>query len=73
MPTTNNRIPKLKVEVELVLSDGRTLHGQVFLLPSQRVIDLLNGPEPFFPFREGASGKITLCNKSAVSTLRPLD
>ncbi len=73
MAHENRHIPKLKVDVELTLADGRNLAGQVFVLTSQRVIDLLNGPESFFPFRDAASGKIILFNKAAVSAIHPRD
>lgn len=53
------RIDKLRRPVQLYLTDGRALAGDVFLQPIARLrstpeepADLLNGDEPFFVFSE---------------------
>lgn len=55
------RIDKLRRPVQVFLTDGRRLAGDVFLQPRARLhpspeepADLLNGDEPFFVFSEDA-------------------
>ncbi len=66
-------IPKITVDVELTLYEGTTQLGQVFINANQRVLDMLNEPSPFFPFRVSQTGQITLLSKSSVVAVRPLD
>lgn len=73
MSQGNVRIPKISVEVELTLIDGQVMTGQVFILATQRVLDLLNAVEPFLPFRRQGSGEVILLNKAAIAVARPLD
>lgn len=42
-------INKDKVSVKLVISTGETLIGEIFVTPTQRLQDLLNGNRAFIP------------------------
>jgi hypothetical protein len=63
---------KVTVETELILEDGTTLPCEVFLSQGERVLDLLNDPNPFMPVR-CANGEILLVSKKAVVICKPLD
>lgn len=65
-------IVKEVVEVELILHDGTTLAGQVFIGREQRVQDLLNDSNAFFPLLQ-ENGEILLVAKSAMALCKPLD
>jgi hypothetical protein len=64
--------PKTTVEVELIMTDGTSINGQVYRAAGQRVLDLLNDPQPFFPVRL-PSGEIILVAKSSVAICKPID
>lgn len=66
-------IPKITVEVEIALTDGSIHHGQVYIAANQRVQDMLNEPNSFFPFREKKSGEVTLLSKAVIAAVTPLD
>lgn len=63
---------KVKVAVEVILADGTTVSGAVFIGVDERVSDLLNDDKPFFPVRM-ENGEILLVNKTAVALVKPLD
>ena len=63
---------KKAVDVELILQDGDTLSGQVYLSIGERVLDMLNASGVFFPLRI-ESGEILLINKTYVAVSKPLD
>lgn len=63
---------KVNVDVELVLHDGTTLAGKVFIETKQRVLDLMNTPDPFFPLRL-ANQEIVLVAKAAIALCKPLE
>lgn len=63
---------KHTVEVELILEDGTTLSGEVFVLPDERIQDLLNGDAQFFPLRL-ENREILLISKSSIVICKPLD
>ena len=63
---------KETAEVELILEDGTTLSGEVFVLPGERVQDLLNGDAQFFPVRL-EDHEILLISKSSIVICKPLD
>lgn len=67
-----SRIMKHKVEVEIVFSDGTRLGGSVYVGQTQRVLDLLNDDEPFFPLMR-EDGEILLIAKSNIAICKPLD
>ncbi len=67
-----SRIVKEVVEVEIILHDGTALAGKVFIGQGQRVQDLLNDGNAFFPLLQG-NGEILLIAKSAMALCKPLD
>lgn len=65
-------ISKAAVDVELVLTDGSQLSGNVYLGKDERVSDLLNEDTMFLPFRtEG--GEFLLIAKVSIAMCKPLD
>ena len=71
-PSVSKIRKKYQVEVELVMSDGDTIGGMVFVLKEERVLDLLNNGLPFFPLRL-ANREIILIRKEAIAVCKPLD
>jgi hypothetical protein len=67
-----SRIVKDVIEVEIILHDGTKLDGKVFIGQEQRVQDLLNDANAFFPLLQ-PSGEILLIAKSAMALCKPLD
>jgi len=63
---------KHKVEVEVVFSDGTKLGGSVYVGQSQRVLDLLNDADAFFPLMRD-DGEVLLIAKSSLAVCKPLD
>jgi hypothetical protein len=63
---------KHKVEVEVVFSDGTRLGGSVYVGQSQRVLDLLNDADPFFPLMRD-DGEVLIIAKSSIAVCKPLD
>jgi hypothetical protein len=61
---------KHMAEVEVTLSNGSVLHGNFFLNPQERIIDMLNDDHHFLPFADG-DGAITVVAKSAITSIRP--
>ncbi len=68
----SSRIMKHKVEVEVVFTDGTRLSGSVYVGQSQRVLDLLNDTDPFFPLMQD-DGEVLLIAKSSLAVCKPLD
>ena len=60
--------PKIKTEVELGLSDGTTLTGNLFISPSERILDTLNDSRAFLPF-EGSDGSVRVLSKSIITSI----
>lgn len=65
-------IVKTAVDVEIILADGSSLGGALFLGCDQRVSDLLNEPPRFLPFQQ-ANGEFLLVSKDHIALLKPLD
>jgi hypothetical protein len=63
---------KVNVDVELVLIDGTAVSGKVFIETTQRVLDLLNTPDAFFPMRL-ENQDIVLVSKAAIAFCKPLE
>lgn len=61
------RKAKLKTMVELVLTDGRVMTGEVFLAQGERLIDILNDGRGFLPL-ELVDGEVMAIAKSMVAT-----
>ena len=66
------KIPKVRVRADLTLQGGSGMSGQVFVDATSRIQDLLNAPEPFFPFVD-ETGIVHLINKSSVVQITPHD
>ncbi len=64
--------PKTKIRVELQQGDGTALDGYVFVAGHERVLDLLNGKEPFLPF-EHSDGRYVMINKQVIAFVWPQD
>ncbi|MDP6476233.1 MAG: hypothetical protein QF666_10090 [Alphaproteobacteria bacterium] len=65
-------IRKAKVKVQLQMSDGITMQGNVFINIDSRVLDLMNSATTtFLPF-ESDDGAIHLLNKFEILRLTPL-
>jgi hypothetical protein len=65
-------IRKAKVKVQLQMSDGITMQGNVFINIDARVLDLMNeSSATFLPF-ESEDGNIHLLNKFEILRLTPL-
>ncbi|MGE5537408.1 MAG: hypothetical protein ACM30I_02245 [Gemmatimonas sp.] len=68
--TTMPKIPKIRQRADIVLADGTTLSGFVFVEATMRIQDLLNAPTDFFPFVDGEE-VVHLINKRHVAHVRP--
>ncbi len=65
-------IRKAKVKVQVQMSDGVTMQGNVFINIDSRVLDLMNSTATtFLPF-ESEDGSIHLLNKFEIMRLTPL-
>ena len=62
----------IKTEVELTMTNGTVLHGEMFLCAEQQVLDILNGDRQFLPF-EGVDGAVSVINKSAIAKITQYD
>ncbi|MGB7405046.1 MAG: hypothetical protein WA906_05110 [Pacificimonas sp.] len=63
---------KDKHAAELVLTDGTTLAGHVFVGLGDRILDCLNDKRPFFPFL-AEDGEMLLLAKASIAVCRPLE
>ena len=63
---------KKMVDAELILQDGDTISGQVYLNIGERILDMLNSGSDFFPVRL-ESGEVLILNKASVAVCKPLD
>lgn len=63
---------KKMVDAELILQDGDTISGQVYLNIGERILDMLNSAPAFFPVRL-ESGEVLILNKSCIAVCKPLD
>ncbi|WP_373048879.1 hypothetical protein [Vulgatibacter sp.] len=71
------RVPKQRVEVEVLLPGGGTRKVAVFLSEfasghagGERLSDLLNGSAAFFPAVEEGSDEIAILNRTAIAVAR---
>ncbi len=63
---------KTKVPVDLLKMDGTHLEGYVFAGSQERVLDLMNGHDPFLPV-ELSDGQFSIMNKSVIQSITPSD
>ncbi|MBO6783198.1 MAG: hypothetical protein JJ899_08000 [Alphaproteobacteria bacterium] len=66
------KVPKVRVSADVSLQDGSHFRGEVFVEATTRIQDLMNAPEPFFPFVDD-TGQVRLINKASVVQLTPHD
>lgn len=66
----NEHQQKDKVEVEVVLVDGSTMRGYLFVSLARRVADLLNDGNSFLAF-EDVSNAFRLLNKASIMHFKP--
>ena len=64
-------VRKAKVAVQLQMSDGVSMKGNVFINIDSRVLDLMNDTPTFVPF-EAEDGGVHLLNKFEILRLTPL-
>jgi hypothetical protein len=71
------RVPKNRVEVEVVLPGGTRRRVAVFLAEfapnhrgAERLSDLLNGTEDFFPALDAARDEMTFLNRTGIAVAR---
>ncbi len=65
-------IAKDRVEVSVIMADGSSIDGHVFLSDDERVSDLLNSNRMFFPL-ELESNELLLINKTSIALCKPID
>lgn len=66
------KIPKVREQAEITMSDGTQMRGYVFIDATSRIQDLLNAPLNFFPFIDDRN-VVHLLNKLHVAYVRPFD
>jgi len=59
---------KDKTSVSIVLNDGETLEGSLFVPSHDRLVDMLNDERMFLPF-ETTKGDFLVLNKAAIKTI----
>lgn len=64
-------IPKVKIEVEVDLSDGSHLRGYMFGTQDQRISDVLNDSRSFLPFVD-MDGRCTVYSKTVIFGIKPV-
>lgn len=69
---TDDRVAKKKIEVELRLTDDRSLLGTLFVRGDQRLSDLLNDERKFLPVQT-SDGLIVNIGKSMIAQATQLD
>ncbi len=70
--TDSNVTQNVKTEVELVLTDGTVLNGEMFAQAAQRVLDIVNDDRKFVPFAS-FDGPISVINKAMIARITPIE
>ena len=70
--SSEDKITKVKLPVEIVLDDGKIMTGFLFLGQTARLSDTMNDNRIFMPF-ETALGKFCTLKKAAIVSVTPLD
>ena len=65
-------VEKTKVPVDLLKMDGTQLECHVFAGSQERILDLMNGHDPFLPV-ELTDGQFSIMNKSVIQSITPSD
>ena len=68
MLVSKNDAQGIKTEVELTMTNGAVLYGEMFLCAEQQVLGILNSDKQFLPF-EGMDGAVSVINKSAIAKI----
>lgn len=71
MYDSSQKLPTVRLEVEIELDDGRGLSGSLWLKPQGRLTDMLNDERAFIPF-ETTAGKFMVLKKSAITSVAPI-
>ncbi len=72
MLVSKNDAQGIKTEVELTMTDGSVIYGEMYLCAEQQVLDILNGDRQFLPF-EGLDGNVSVINKTAIAKIIQYD
>ncbi|MDH5750538.1 MAG: hypothetical protein OEY85_14610 [Rhodospirillales bacterium] len=72
MFSSDEVIPRVKIDVIVSLTDGSELRGSFFTSPQQRLIDLMNDPRSYLPF-ELEDHSIRIFNKSTIGAITPVE
>ncbi len=64
--------PKTKVAVALHRVDGPVLEGSLSVAGDERILDVMNSGNPFFPL-EVSGGRVLLVNKNSIAEVEPFD
>lgn len=68
MLVSQNDLQGIKTEVELTLTNGKVLYGELYLRTEQQVLEILNDEKQFVPF-EGMDGAVSLINKASIAQI----
>lgn len=68
MLVSNEATQGIKTEVEVTMTNGLVLYGEMFLRAEQQVLDILNCEDQFVPF-EGMDGAVSVINKTAIAKI----
>lgn len=64
-------VQRIKIEVNLTLSDKKKFKGCVFTAPHQRLVDLMNDARAFIPFQLD-DDTVMIVSKSQIGTMTPV-
>ncbi len=71
MYDSSQKLPTVRLEVEVEMDNGKTLSGSIWLKPQGRLSDMLNDERDFIPF-ETTAGKFMMIKKSAFTSVSPV-
>ena len=66
-------VVKERTEVEIIMNDGSTLQGSVFLEKRERVSDLMNNADREFIPIKLHNGETLLVSRKNIAVCRPID
>ena len=62
----------VRTEVEVTLTSGKVLYGEMFLRSEQTLFDILSSDTQFLPF-EGMDGAMSINNKATIAKISQHD
>ena len=68
---SSNVKQKVRTKVEVTLTDGAVMTGEMFVHAEQRMLDILNDDRQFVPL-ESVEGAISCINKSVIAKVSPV-